>query len=982
MGDALPSQPMAAGFDDAELAPPLVPEGDARDFGRYRLFAKLGSGGQADVFLAVARGTLGVDKLVVIKRARPCLADDAAQLGDFLEEARLTLRLNHPNLVHTYEVGQELGTHFISMEHIEGLSLKELFDAPRTRELPPAFWLRVIADALSGLAHAHGLRDYDGKPLGIVHRDISPHNILVSYDGVTKVLDFGIAKATPSGAATEVGGLTGKAAYMAPEQALGTADRRSDLFAMGVVLWEVLSGRRMFDGRSAEILERRVRGEAIPRLASVLPEVDPELDELVGRALERDPALRFATANEMRQTIERYLRKTGQVVRELEVGEAITAAFAQERAQLGAKIQQAMASEGSGPVSASLAGVPGGGSQLGAARAAMRISAPMAVPQAVGLVGSGANSGPIGVAARAAANASGSPATDPNLVASSPSLSSPSLLPPPPPPPPPPSEEIVAAAVAGAAVAAVPVAADAAVALPTLPPAPWWRDSVALRFGGTAGAIGLVLLLGWRATRETREGGPREARAAERTESSLTASAEGSGASAGLGAGGSAGGSGASAAAGEAAAPCSSPIRVRVMYDMTGDTKAVGTAAGKGEHDYLRSINEAGGIRGCPIEIDVQDTQYDKHASLEVYAAWRARPDWREVSTIFVQGTPMTQALGQLVSGDHKVMMSSAFAGEFAVPVASSTDVAVPSLSDSFAEASVLVRKQSPGYPYVFFQGTDYSTAARVAATFAWRQGARRMAFFYCSRSAFCTEPVDGAKTFLKALGGTEIGRDLFIELDDDDATIERKVLQFFAKERAHKAANPAYEIADWVWFGNTSVNTASLGKALAKARQQYGLTIQLIGNNWSVDESLYGQCGEPCVGFHVVQPFALFGDLSASGTARMLVDFAKYRAIDGEAPDEHRMVQYVYGRVAVATWKIAVERVLDRGLPVTGPNLRAVLEELRNVDVEGFATIGYSPTDHRPQSSARVARVDRQGRLEPIGQPLSLSLQAGWLGW
>lgn len=282
----------------------------------------------------------------------------------------------------------------------------------------------------------------------------------------------------------------------------------------------------------------------------------------------------------------------------------------------------------------------------------------------------------------------------------------------------------------------------------------------------------------------------------------------------------------------------------------------------------------------------------------------------------------------------------------------------------------------------MFFQGTDYTTAARVAATFAWRQGARRMAFFYCSRSAFCTEPVDGAKTFLKALGGTEIGRDLFIELDDDAATIERKVLAFFQKEKAHKAAEPSYEIADWIWFGNTSTNTAALGKALAKARAQFGLQVQLIGNNWSVDESLYGQCGEPCVGFYVVQPFALFGDLTASGTARMLADFAKYRQVDGEAKDAHRMVQYVYGRVAVATWKLAVERVIDRGLPVTGPNLRAVLEDMRNVDVEGFATIGYSAADHRPQSSARVARVDRRGQLEPIGQPLSLSLQAGWLGW
>ncbi|HEY0190086.1 MAG TPA: serine/threonine-protein kinase, partial [Kofleriaceae bacterium] len=215
------------------------------ELGRYRLFAKLGSGGQADVFLAIARGTVGVDKLVVIKRAR---ADGA--LGEFLDEARLSLRLNHPNLVHTFEVGQEDGAHFISMEHVEGMSLKALLASPRTRELPPAIWLRVIADALGGLAHAHGLRDYDGKPLGIVHRDISPHNIVVSYDGVTKLLDFGIAIA--GAGAAEV---TGKPAYMAPEAAAGRADRRSDVFAMGIVLWEALAGRRLGEDAVARVVE-------------------------------------------------------------------------------------------------------------------------------------------------------------------------------------------------------------------------------------------------------------------------------------------------------------------------------------------------------------------------------------------------------------------------------------------------------------------------------------------------------------------------------------------------------------------------------------------------------------------------------------------------------------------------------------------------------------------------------------------------------
>ncbi|HEY6174728.1 MAG TPA: serine/threonine-protein kinase, partial [Kofleriaceae bacterium] len=318
------------------LAPPVT-----GGVGRYRLIAKLGSGGQADVYLAIARGILGVDKLVVIKRARPGPGDPA--LCGFLDEARLALRLNHPNLVHSYEVGEDGGAHFLAMEHVDGLSLRELFRAEPARGFGPAIWLRVVADALAGLAHAHGLRDYDGKPLGVIHRDISPHNIVVSFDGVTKLLDFGIALSRHRARAPgDSPGVTGKVAYMAPEQALGELDRRSDLFAMGVVLWEMLSGARLFDGEPAQILNQLAH-EPVPRLSTALPGVDPELDDLVARALEKDPAARYQTAHEMRQAIERYLRRTGQLIRELEVGEAMAAAFAEVRDELQARIHHAMA---------------------------------------------------------------------------------------------------------------------------------------------------------------------------------------------------------------------------------------------------------------------------------------------------------------------------------------------------------------------------------------------------------------------------------------------------------------------------------------------------------------------------------------------------------------------------------------------------------------------------------------------------------------
>ncbi|HEX8111550.1 MAG TPA: protein kinase, partial [Kofleriaceae bacterium] len=323
--------------------------------GRYQLFARLGSGGHAEIFLAVARGTLGVDKLVVIKRARP---EVRAFGAFFVEEARIALRLNHPNLVHSYELGEDGGAHFLAMEHIEGLSLRELFGSPRSRGFAPAIWLRVIADALAGLAHVHGLRDYDGTPLGVIHRDISPHNILVSYDGVTKVVDFGTALAR-HGRGGEPGVLAGKLAYMAPEQMVGRIDPRSDLFAMGVVLWEMLAGRRLFDGDQGQVLGEVVHAP-IPRLAGVLPDVDPELDALVARAVEKDPSARYQSAHEMRQAIERHLRRSGCAVRELEVGEAMTAAFADVRAELQARIRHAMDGLASGPPAGELPGLTAG----------------------------------------------------------------------------------------------------------------------------------------------------------------------------------------------------------------------------------------------------------------------------------------------------------------------------------------------------------------------------------------------------------------------------------------------------------------------------------------------------------------------------------------------------------------------------------------------------------------------------------------------
>src|SRR5271154_5552065 len=175
--------------------------------GKYQLLAVLGRGGMAEVFLALSRGAMGFDKLAVIKRLRPGLADDKSFRDMFLDEARLAARLNHPNVVHTYEVGEQNGQYFIAMEYLEGQSLNKVIrELVKSNEaIEPEVCARIVSDALAGLHHAHELRDYDGTPLQIIHRDISPHNVFVTYDGQIKLVDFGIDKAALSSQTTEVG---------------------------------------------------------------------------------------------------------------------------------------------------------------------------------------------------------------------------------------------------------------------------------------------------------------------------------------------------------------------------------------------------------------------------------------------------------------------------------------------------------------------------------------------------------------------------------------------------------------------------------------------------------------------------------------------------------------------------------------------------------------------------------------------------------
>lgn len=275
-------------------------------FGKYELLRKIASGGMGQVFLAREHGT-GFERLVVLKLILPHLAEDEEFLDMFLEEARLVARLSHPNLITILDLTEIEGRHCLAMEYVQGEDVRRLerFARKQERPLPVGLVVRIIADAAAGLSYAHGARDGHGQPLKLVHRDVSPQNVLVGFDGGVKVIDFGVAKAATSGQQTATGVLKGKYPYMSPEQANGLAvDGRSDQFALGVVMWELLTGKRLFKGDTDLMTLRLVRDCQVPPPSQLNPKLPPGLDEVVLKALAPSPEARYPDCAAFRLALE------------------------------------------------------------------------------------------------------------------------------------------------------------------------------------------------------------------------------------------------------------------------------------------------------------------------------------------------------------------------------------------------------------------------------------------------------------------------------------------------------------------------------------------------------------------------------------------------------------------------------------------------------------------------------------------------------
>lgn len=293
---------------------------------RYRPIDRLAAGGMAEVYRAESAGLEGFKKKVAIKRVLPHLAEKKRFIKMFLDEARLGAYLSHSNCVQVFDIGVGDNSYYIVMEYVDGADLKAIIEWVRRsgRPFATAHAVYITMKICEGLAYAHELTDENGLPLGIVHRDLSPPNVLITRFGEIKIVDFGLAKASTQLEKSEPGIIKGKFSYLSPEAALGKeVDLRTDVFAAGIILWEMLAGRRLFQGESDFETVKQVQRAEIPSISKINPNVDTSLEAIINKSLARDLNIRFRNAREFCQALTQWLFSTRSIVSPFEIAEVV-----------------------------------------------------------------------------------------------------------------------------------------------------------------------------------------------------------------------------------------------------------------------------------------------------------------------------------------------------------------------------------------------------------------------------------------------------------------------------------------------------------------------------------------------------------------------------------------------------------------------------------------------------------------------------------
>jgi serine/threonine protein kinase len=302
-------------------------------FGEYKILKKIATGGMAEVFLAKRVGMKGFEKLLAIKRIHPQFSENEEFIAMFIDEAKLAAKLNHRNIVQIYDFGSQQGSYYIAMEYIFGKDLRSILKKSKERgeRFPLAQCAYIITEAAKGLEYAHTLKDHFGKPLQIIHRDISPQNILISYEGEIMLADFGIAKAASKSTETRAGVLKGKILYMSPEQAWGKPiDRRTDLYSLGVVLYEMVTQRKIFDADSEFSMLEKVRNAVVEFPPNVFENIPNNFLQVVQKALDKNPDHRYQSAHDMRVDLENYLLTTQERLSEKGISNYLKHLFREE----------------------------------------------------------------------------------------------------------------------------------------------------------------------------------------------------------------------------------------------------------------------------------------------------------------------------------------------------------------------------------------------------------------------------------------------------------------------------------------------------------------------------------------------------------------------------------------------------------------------------------------------------------------------------
>ena len=321
------------GFEDGTDRSPLVDPADLSSietFEKYELLGRLAQGGMAELYLARATGIENFQKVVVLKRILPQYADDPQFVEMFLDEARLAAMLDHPNIAQVFDIGRAGESYFFTMEYVRGPNLSTILRAASAAgtAVPIAAAVSIVMGATAALHHAHETVGLDGHSIGIVHRDVSPANILVRHDGCVKLIDFGIAKTSAQHGVTQHGTLKGKLCYMSPEQCrCEPLDRRSDIFSLGVVLFELTTGRRLFHAPSAFELLRRFSKDHLTPPSALVPDYPPALERIVLRALAGERNERFGTAEELQLALDDFAHEERLAVSTLALGRYMRTLF-------------------------------------------------------------------------------------------------------------------------------------------------------------------------------------------------------------------------------------------------------------------------------------------------------------------------------------------------------------------------------------------------------------------------------------------------------------------------------------------------------------------------------------------------------------------------------------------------------------------------------------------------------------------------------